>query len=247
MKALLAILVGFISIAARAQTSSDTIWMADSPVVIQQRHCDSNSGIFFIHLHTNETTSLLITEKFLDSSAGCLLQLEHDTTRLVTFYLKATRISLDPNRIFTTAGRRKNLRLLNGNYPAAAEGFATRLSEAIMAKMSGRARLIIAMHNNTDGLPLSVKSFKQRYVNPAMDADDFILTTSKKIFDQLKAKKINAVWQTTATSPDDGSLAIYCDQHHIPYINIEAQQGHEEQQLQMLRDIQDIIEKYSRQ
>jgi hypothetical protein len=62
----------------------------------------------------------------------------------------------------------------------------------------------------------------------------------------LKKKKINAVLQTHKTSTDDGSLAIYCSKKKIPYINIEAQQGHLEEQMDMLNALTGIIQQYTR-
>ena len=110
--------------------------------------------------------------------------------------------------------------MLNGRYSGKAEEKIEEFSDKIISKIK-KSRMVIAVHNNTNGKPLSVNSYKNRYVNPLMDTDDFVLTTEQSIFEQLKAKKINTVWETTASSKDDGSLAYYCSQKNIPYINLK--------------------------
>jgi hypothetical protein len=161
---------------------------------------------------------------------------------LDTLWLSNTPVALQKAQF----GKDSKTMFLNvhRDLPSSAEKVVGAFADSLMQDLKD-ARIIIAMHNNTDGKPLSVKSFKDRYVNPAMDTDDFILTTEKKIYDQLKKKKINAVLQTQETSSDDGSLAIYCSKKKIPYINIEAQEGHKVQQVQMLNALTDVIQQYT--
>jgi hypothetical protein len=223
----------------------DTIWMNETMVQLTSTFYGTAQKAVFINLHANETTSIEAAQLYLAEKEGLLLELLHDTTRLVHFWSNGKDVQFDPNRIFTKRGRQSNLKMLNGRFTVAAEKNVGALADKIIRKLKG-AKVIIAMHNNTDGQPLSVTSFRQKYVNPGMDADDFILTTELKIFNQLKKKKINAVLQTHKTSTDDGSLAIYCSKKKIPYINIEAQQGHTEEQLNMLNALTGIIQQYTR-
>jgi hypothetical protein len=244
MKCILLLLICFGTFAHAQQITLDTLWLSNTPVALQKAQFGKDSKTMFLNLHSNETTSVDATNEYLKDKNGSLIQLIHDTTRLITFYHINRLIQFDPNRIFTQKGRRINLKLLNRNLPSSAEKVVGAFADSVMKDLKD-ARIIIAMHNNTDGRPLSVKSFKDRYVNPAMDTDDFILTTEKKIYDQLKKKKINAVLQTQKTSSDDGSLAIYCSKKKIPYINIEAQEGHKFQQVQMLNALTDVIQQYT--
>ena len=111
--------------------------------------------------------------------------------------------------------------------------------------------IIIAVHNNTNDR-YSIEDYKQGgglqkdaedvYINDAWDKDDFILTTDKGIFEKLKIKKANVILQHPETVTDDGSLSVYCAKIKRQYINIEAQEGHLKQQLQMLQIVKDIIE-----
>jgi hypothetical protein len=226
------------------QTTTDTFWLSNTAVPIQQTYYGSDARAVFIHLHANETASIAAAREYLKDKAGLLVALTHDTTRLVIFYQTNRLVQFDPNRIFSKKGRLANLKLLNRNLPLSTEKLLARFADSLTETFQ-RAKIIIAVHNNTDGQPLSVKSYKQAYINPAMDTDDFILTTEKRIFNELKKKKINAVWQTQKTSADDGSLSIYCDKKKIPYVNIEAQEGHLEEQLRMLEALTAIIQQYT--
>ncbi len=236
-------LVLLISFIVPQQVSTKDLKIGNTTVSIQTTDYGSTKAIF-INVHSNETTSVEATTDYLQDKSGTLIELKHDTTRLISFEFKGRMIQFDPNRIFTKKGRVTNLRLLNGKTPAGTEDEVDDFAEEVIDKIK-KARIIIAVHNNTDGRPLSVNSFKEKYVNRDMDADDFILTTEKKIFDQLKKKKINAVLQTVKTSTDDGSLAIYCSKKKIPYINIEAQEGHKTEQLKMLNALTEIINQYT--
>ncbi len=236
-------LVLLFSFIAPQQVSTKDVKIGNTPVSIQTTDY-GNANVVFINVHSNETTSVEATTDYLQDKSGSLIELKHDTTRLISFEFKGRMIQFDPNRMFTKKGRAANLQLLNGKTPNGTEDEVEDFAEEITYKIK-KARIIIAVHNNTDGRPLSVNSFKEKYVNRNMDADDFILTTEKKIFDQLKKKKINAVLQTVKTSTDDGSLAIYCSKKKIPYINIEAQEGHNTEQLEMLNALTDIISQYT--
>ena len=199
----------------------------------------------FINVHENESTSTSAVRQYLKNRNGYFIAIKQNGKRNLGFKLKGVRFQFDPNRMFTKAGRIANLKLLNKKYIDAAEETVEEFSDKIISKIRS-AKIVVAVHNNTNNAPLTVNSYKNNYRNASMDVDDFVLTTSKVIFDRLKAKKINAVWETTSTSVDDGSLAYYCSQKNIPYINVEAQQGHKSEQLRMLNAITDIVNAYSK-
>lgn len=222
----------------------DTIWIGNAPVRMLKMTYGGPSRVVFINLHENEYTSVEATKEYLQNRDGVLISLQQEANRLICFDLKGRLIQFDPNRMFSERGRTINLKLLNGHYPLYAEKMIRDFSGKITASLE-KARVVIAMHNNSDGRPLSVKSYKHIYVNPAMDTDDFILTTEQWIFDQLKEQKINTVLQNQKTSADDGSLAIYCSKKKIPYINVEAEEGHQEEQLRMLNALTGIINQYA--
>lgn len=212
-----------------------------------------HKGVYFINLHANETTSIEATNNYLVQNGGCFLQLQHGEVRYVSFVLNNTNYKIDPNRIFTPIGRKETLKK-NSIYNMLAEKETANFADTILAQLK-HAKLIIAMHNNTNN-DLSIKSYTKGkseainaaavYINDKMDADDFIYTTEQSIFQLLKKQQINVVLQKTQGFKDDGSLSIYCGKKNIPYINIEAEEGHKEQQLQMLQAITTVVDWYNK-
>ncbi len=242
---LLGVMFFFIPLLAQ-ETKTETYLLAETAVRLQLvKYGSDPEKSVFLNLHENESTSVLAAKEYLSGRNGYFIAVQQNGNRNISFHLKGTTFQFDPNRMFTKTGRITNLKLLNKKYTARAEETVEEFSDKIISRIRN-ARIVIAVHNNTNGKPLSATSYRNRYLNPAMDTDDFVLTTEKKIFDRLKAKKINTVWETTATSLDDGSLAYYCSQKKIPYINVEAQAGHKSEQVRMLKALTDIISNYTR-
>ena len=142
----------------------------------------------------------------------------------------------------------KKLSVYNNQAKKQVEGFANTIIQQI-----GDAKMIVAMHNNGNK-GLSIKSYLKGgteyanaanvYVNALMDEDDFVYTTDKKVFTFLKENKINVILQKSSGAVDDGSLSIYYGNKKIPYINIEAEQGHLKEQIQMLRILEPLFKEY---
>ncbi|HEX8333979.1 MAG TPA: hypothetical protein VF622_15275 [Segetibacter sp.] len=212
--------------------------------------CDSN--IVFIQLHEDETTGIEAGQEYFTENGGYLVQLKHSGKRLVNFKHQSKDFTVDPNRIFTRNGLKDNMTKLK-LYNAVAAKQVTNLAKEILQSYVDDKKLVIALHNNTDER-FSILSYKKGNpeapnaskvsINEDMDPDDFILTTDTSIYRRIKEKNINVVLQSK-NAKDDGSLSIYTHRKKIPYINIEAQHGHVEEQKQMLNAIKDIIESYS--
>jgi hypothetical protein len=75
-----------------------------------------------------------------------------------------------------------------------------------------------------------------------MDADDFIYTTNLSFYKKLKAKEVNVILQDNKKYVNDGSLSVYCGVNDIPYINIEAQKGHFDEQLRLIKEVLSILQ-----
>jgi hypothetical protein len=226
---------------------TDTLWIESSAVQLHRAAYGDDPGkTVFLNVHENESTSVEAAKQYLDGRNGSLLSIRQAGKRFLSFRMKTTTFQFDPNRVFSEKGRVATLRANNKTYLPAAEKKLAEFAAELLANIAD-AKVVVALHNNTNAGPLTIKTFpaKYRYVNPSMDADDFVLTTEKAIFDQLKKKKINAVLETSANTADDGSLSIYCSKNNIPYINIEAQQGHKAQQLKMLNALTDILNQYN--
>jgi hypothetical protein len=226
--------------------------MGDTNIQLQKQYfTPTQKGIYFINLHSNETTSITAAQAYLKETGGSLLQLVHGEVRYVQFNIANQHYKIDPNRIFTTAGIKATLSK-NSTYTKAGFDESKKLADSILAQMQ-QPKLIVAMHNNTNG-DFSIISYTKGkaeaanaaaiYINPKMDADDFVHTTEKAIFNHLKNQQINVVLQKAQGFVDDGSLSVYCGQKKIPYINIEAEEGHKEVQLSLLNALTSIIASY---
>lgn len=239
--------------AAVAQVTVKDCRIGQSTVQIKTEYfTPAHPGIYFINLHSNETTSIAAANAYLKDMGGSFMQLVHGEVRYLHFLLNNLTYKIDPNRIFTSLGRKETLRK-SGMYNLQAEKETARFADTILAQLQN-PKLIVAMHNNTDG-DLCVTSYTKGkteainaaavYINNDMDADDFVYTTEPAIFEHLKKLQINVVLQKAKGFKDDGSLSVYCGTKHIPYINIEAQEGHKEQQLQMLHALTDVLGRYN--
>ncbi|WP_153797374.1 hypothetical protein [Foetidibacter luteolus] len=252
MKALLTIAILFIAGIAFGQDTA-MVNLGDSSVQVLTRlypAADSNGhkGIYFIHLHQDETTALQVAQSHLQSRYGMLVTLWQSGGRFIYFSVGGKTYMVDPNRIFSMAGARKNMSKL-AYYNSAAGRQVKKLADTILNKLH-KPRLVIAMHNNKDGKPLSTRNYIGRkmfrtHINKSMDSDDFVLTTERKVFNYLKAKNISVILELPGAGFDDGSLSAYCNRRKIPYINIEAQEGHAAEQAAMLQALDELIATYN--
>lgn len=208
--------------------------------------------IYFINVHENESTSVEAAGSVLHDIGGKMVVLKHNKTRYISFYIGNKKYIIDPNRIYTRKGINATLKNL-GPHSAEAVKQVTLFAQHILTNFVKGKKLIVALHNNTDGnysLASYLKGGSEAgnaagvFINPAMDKDDFIVTTDTNIFRRIKEKNINAVLQDNIRAVDDGSLSIYAAKQNIPYINVEAQEGHLKEQTAMLEAIKDVMKTY---
>ncbi len=221
--------------------------------VVEKRFYPCDQSVLFVNVHDNETTSVKAAEKYLEEIGGRIINIENNRERLISFRYKGHNFTFDPNRIYTSAGIASTITILSLRYDPNAAKEVSDFAASFIADYINSSNLIISLHNNMDS-SLSVISYKdmqagndssgQVFINPAMDADDFMLTTDMILFARIKEKNINVVWENAEAIKDDGSLSVYAARHNIPYINVEAQHEHSEKQLSMLKSINDIIREY---
>lgn len=220
------------------------------PVIEKRFNQCALSNVLFINVHDNERTSVQAAEEYLSLNNGLLVRLENNGVRNVSFTLNSKSFLFDPNRIFTSQGRKATLKLLSTSTSEEAETRLASFADMLLNSFINSFALIVALHNNTDS-NFTILTFQQQqqakpnsgkvFINPNLDADDFILTTDTTIFNSLQQKNINAVWEDVSMIEDDGSLSVYAAMHNITYINIEAEHGHFEQQLAMLSAIREFL------
>jgi hypothetical protein len=225
----------------------DTIWCGDARIVFKKRCIGNPDNISIVHVHENETTAVAAANWLIDSTMqGYFVTWQCQQKRLIDFTLNKTTYRFDPNRIYTSAGIRATLKTY-GKYSDSALMKVNRIAEVFKENFVNGKKVVIALHNNTDASPLSINSYKRGaafgmeakrlFINQKRDADDFILTTEENYFDNIKRLGFNVVLQNNMKVTDDGSLSVYCGKQRIPYINVEAENGHLTEQKEMLTAI----------
>ena len=145
--------------------------------------------------------------------------------------------------MFTDVGAEASLHRF-GAYSDSAFAVVRRFAdELIEAYDLAALSVVVTLHNNTEGT-YSAKSYAEGgeyeedaadvFIVEGSDPDDFFFVTDRGIFEKLKAGGFNVVLQDNDRATDDGSLSVFCGQHDIPYVNVEAQRGHLEAQIRML-------------
>lgn len=213
------------------------------------------SSLNFLIVHDNENTGTQAALEFMQLNGGRLVELQYGDQRNINFQPDSTtKVEFDPNRMFTFRGLYVSLLSEGGITNQAVMDSITLFADSLLTILHQNKplNLIIAIHNNTDE-NYSINSYKESaelkesaaevFINPDMDADDFILVTDKRFFDYLKTREINVLLQSD-DAPDDGSLSIYAVQKKIPYINIEAQHEHLDEQRRLIGIINAMVEHF---
>lgn len=209
--------------------------------LIQMRSGDNTAA--FVSLHENESTAVKAYEAAKPHLQNTnLFELKQNGTRLLYCKLQGQKYFFDPNRIFSFPGIKKSIAVCNSSYLHGLEynikSFADSLLKVIVPNAGNT--YIISLHNNTNN-HFSVLTYQNStdadevFINPTEDIDNFFIVTDKAGFKYFKSLKRNVVLQNK-NAEDDGSLSVYCQRNNIPYINIEAQHGHLNQQTQMIRE-----------
>lgn len=238
--------------ATQAQVSTESKKLGSSIVTFQTKCGKPQPGISWLHMHDNETTAVTAAHAIIDSlGKGCFVTWKHSGDRYVSYQMGGQQFKFDPNRIYTPTGLEATLRK-NGAFSKQGFKAADKLAQYFIKKHVEGNKVVIALHNNSDGGGLTIKTYlpgaeyaneaAEVFVNEAEDVDDFFYTTDKRIFDYLKAKGFNILLQNNATVTDDGSLSVYCGNKGIVYLNIEAQIGHLAEQKRMMLAAYEMID-----
>ena len=227
-----------------SEQSVENIKLGNSEIQIVKYKVLNTKPIYF-RPHENETTSSTATREILKKHGGTFIELKSNGQRFIEFSLNDKKYSIDPNRIFSTAGIEKTLG--GGDETKTAVGEVSNFVKLLFSGFLTDNKLIIAVHNNTNEGQLSVESYKNNseaasvFSNPNRDIDDFFYVTDEKYFNFLKGKNFNVVLQDNANVSDDGSLSVYCGKNGISYINVESEHGHLQEQIEMLTVLQEMI------
>jgi hypothetical protein len=235
-----------------AYAATKTYEIAHAKVTIE--YVRKGGGLTYVNLHGNETTSVAAARAVIKKRGGTLMILRHGGKRNVTFTYAGKQYAFDPNRMFTDKGIEASLRKLSKAWTPEAHIEVKNIAESIIKDFglrSPKGGMVVALHNNTNGGGLTIKSYKkgggiyrteatEMYENPARDPDDFFLVTSSRLFGSLKQKKFNVALHASRGFQDDGSLSVFCVQNGISYVNVEAENSHLNEQIKMLEALHGV-------
>lgn len=252
MALLLALLCGCVTRATKPTTNHWFPFDIGNAVVRAEVLQCGNPRPTMINVHDDENTSVEAGKVVIRQTGGRLIELSHGGKRRISFELNGERYSFDPNRIFSEEGIRHTLGP-GGNDSAAAQQAVQRFATEFIARFDlDRERVIIALHNTGGRGGLAINSYRPDgdlsaiavavHVGQPNQPGDFFYVTDSRFFDYLKQRDYNVILQDNARVTDDGSLSVYFARKGIPYLNIEAANGHLDEQIKMVRCACDMLD-----
>jgi hypothetical protein len=203
------------------------------------------SGLTLVNLHDNENTCVEAAQEYIRRHGGRLVELQHGRGREVVIRRDGELFRFDPNRMFTPAGLEQTLTYYHAFTPenrSLAAVFARRILRFINVR---KGKPIIAVHNNIPD-KLTIYDFypgewygadaREVHVNPARDHDDFFFVNSPALYLALAAQGFNVALQSEHPL-DRGTLGYYVHGMGGIYVNVEAQEGHLREQIEMLEAV----------
>lgn len=208
-------------------------------------------GYTYLCLHDDEDTSAEAVLDVIGRNGGRLVELRHTGDRNIVFVLDNERYTFDPNRIFTDEGAEASLTRLgraDADALRAVRTFADQILEILSIEPG---QILVAAHNNTRGaysimsyMPGGEEATNARFLHHADqdNPDDFFFVTDQELYARIREANFNVVLQNNEEVHDDGSLSVYAARNGIPYVNVEAQHGHVEQQVKMLEFLNTLLD-----
>ena len=223
------------------QIDSTNLFLHDLPINLV-KYSFREPNINFLSIHDNEDTGVKAAFEYIRFSGGSIIDCQYGSARNFLFFYNEEEFQTDPNSIYSKTGIIKGLEKY-GRADREVVKNLEQLSQTIIKKYSEKdPAYFFTLHNNADG-GFGISSYLQGYelesyadslhINFQMDNDDLILVTDLALFNRLKSDNVNVVLQSV-DAPDDGSLSVYSMKKHIPYINVEVQHGHFEENLRLI-------------
>lgn len=206
------------------------------------------NSLFFFTMHDNETTSVRAGRAVVKNRGGTLLELSHDGSRHISFRAGGESFRFDPNRMFSDHGVHQSLADVSqvDRVPGEVTDAVRQFAEFIVDHYQLDARnQLYTLHNVTDDL--SVKSYMEggEFQQNASRVErgsrgttaDFFLVTDQFVGNDLAERGWNVVVQDDRHVDEDGSLSVRARDMQVPYVNVEARQGHIHVQKKMIADL----------
>jgi hypothetical protein len=213
-------------------------------------HQNKSASPTMLNVHDDEDTSVAAGKANIAQFGGRVIELAHSGERLITFSLGGEKYSFDPNRIFSDVGITETLKKHSKVSPEAHAAIKEFAAEYLKHFALEQERVIIALHNTVDGI-FSVGSFgpagylradaSATHISKRRSKFDFFYVTEQKFYNYLAERDFNVVMQNNAAVTEDGSLSVYFAKRGVPYINIEAEMRHLNNQIEMLKVTREMI------
>ncbi|WP_316798676.1 hypothetical protein [Pedobacter frigidisoli] len=200
------------------------------------------NGIRFLVVHDNEDTGVKAGFDYIRWSGGELIDSQYGGARDYVFNYMDDPYRIDPNAIYTEKG--VNTRLKKSAYSSnEVEKMILNAGKQIVDFYNPKETgYILTLHNNADG-GFGISSYlpgydlsstaDSVYINFQMDGDDLVYVTEPRLFTSFKKANVNVILQSKFVE-NDGSLSVYAMQEKIPYINVEVQHGHQNENLRLI-------------
>ena len=206
------------------------------------RYSYSKPTISMLAIHDDEDTGIKAAFEFIRFSGGSIIDSQYGGMRNFKFNNNNEEFQTDPNSIYTKTGIPIGIAKF-GPVDDDVVNHLGRTAKAILQLYDPeKLGYIFTLHNNADG-GFGISSYLKGYelesaadsvhINFQMDADDLIFVTEPELFNKLKKANVNVALQSLK-APDDGSLSIYAMQKKIPYLNVEVQHGHIDENLRLI-------------
>lgn len=226
---------------AAMTSDSSFIKVADLDITLVKYSYKPN-GVRFLVVHDNEDTGVKAGFDYIRWSGGELIDSQYGGVRDYTFTHMDDPYRIDPNAIYTETGvktRLKKSAYSSGEVEKYILDAGKQIVNFYDPKSTG---YFLTLHNNGDG-GFGISSYLPGYdlastadsvhINFEMDGDDLLLVTEPRLFTSLKKANVNVILQSKFAE-NDGSLSVYAMINNIPYINVEVQHGHQQQNLELI-------------
>ena len=213
----------------------------------------SFAGIKFEIIENGKSNRRLLWVHGDEKTAELLIKNNSVTAYLINNIQREVVVNgflLDPNRIFTNDGAKRNIIKLNNNVSKLELNKTLELisndREAFFESISPPdGGLLIALHNNIrnysikNEIPLSTEVSLKNNNHP--DHHNFFICTNREDYNLLKKSPFNVVLQDKIIENDDGSLSWYALKKNVRFINIETRLGYLTTQSKMLKYVNENL------
>lgn len=231
---------------ATSPSFTKTFFRLGDQLITVEKSGPDNHSILIIGLHNNEQTAILNASFFAEGYGTRFIQLQHKGGQYIEANLRDKNIRFDPDKIFTPAGRKINLKETKSwsKFSIQQVGLFARFMENQFANTT----TIISVHetDNEENIydythtPSLIRMSKAIHISETSNPDDFIITTDENLFKKLKPS-FNVVLLNKHKIKDDGSLKLYCIRGNKTFVQIQTSAEHTAEQNEMLRSVCSIM------